>query len=141
MMKQRHRARELAVQTLYSLDFNSNLPPVGDFDLFQGLSDEEENELDDETRIFASYLINGTIEHLEEVDSLIMQYSKNRPIDKIDCVDRNILRLGFFQLLYDKSTHPTIVIDEAVKLSQDLSNEVSFKFINGILDTFSKVKV
>ena len=139
-MKQRHKGREIAVQTMYSLDFNSNLPPVGEFDIFQGMNDSEIAEVDDETRLFASYLINGTIEHLEEIDNLISSYSKNRPIDKIDCVDRNILRLGFFQLLYDKSTHPTIIIDESVKLSQDLSNDVSFKFINGILDTFSKAE-
>ena len=136
----RHRARELATDTLYSLDFNSNLPPVGDWELFQGLSDEEISELTEETRIYAQFLINGTLDHLEEIDDLISGYSHKRSIDKIDTVDRNILRISFFQLLYDKETHPTIVIDEAVKLSQELSNDVSFKFINGILDTYSKAK-
>ena len=136
----RHRARELATDTLYSLDFNSNLPPVGDWELFQGLSDEEISELSEETRIYAQFLINGTLDHLEEIDDLISGYSHKRSIDKIDTVDRNILRISFFQLLYDKETHPTIVIDEAVKLSQELSNDVSFKFINGILDTYSKAK-
>lgn len=134
----RHRARELATDTLYSLDFNSNLPPVGDWELFQGLSDEEISDLSEETRIYAQFLINGTLDHLEEIDDLISGYSHKRSIDKIDTVDRNILRISFFQLLYDKETHPTIVIDEAVKLSQELSNDVSFKFINGILDTYSK---
>ena len=134
----RHRARELATDTLYSLDFNSNLPPVGDWELFQGLSDEEISELTEETRIYAQFLINGTLDHLEEIDDLISGYSHKRSIDKIDTVDRNILRISFFQLLYDKETHPTIVIDGAVKLSQELSNDVSFKFINGILDTYSK---
>ena len=134
----RHRARELATDTLYSLDFNSNLPPVGDWELFQGLSDEEISELSEESRIYAQFLINGTLDHLEEIDDLISGYSHKRSIDKIDTVDRNILRISFFQLLYDKETHPTIVIDEAVKLSQELSNDVSFKFINGILDTYSK---
>ena len=134
----RHRARELATDTLYSLDFNSNLPPVGDWELFQGLSYEEISELTEETRIYAQFLINGTLDHLEEIDDLISGYSHKRSIDKIDTVDRNILRISFFQLLYDKETHPTIVIDEAVKLSQELSNDVSFKFINGILDTYSK---
>ena len=134
----RHRARELATDTLYSLDFNSNLPPVGDWELFQGLSDEEISELSEETRIYAQFLINGTLDHLEEIDDLISGYSHKRSIEKIDTVDRNILRISFFQLLYDKETHPTIVIDEAVKLSQELSNDVSFKFINGILDTYSK---
>ena len=134
----RHRARELATDTLYSLDFNSNLPPVGDWELFQGLSDEEISELTEETRIYAQFLINGTLDHLEEIDDLISGYSHKRSIDKMNTVDRHILRISFFQLLYDKETHPTIVIDEAVKLSQELSNDVSFKFINGILDTYSK---
>lgn len=136
MKIERHRAREIAIGTLYSLDLNSNLPPQGDWLLFQGLNDEEIDSLSDETKIFAQYLIEGTIEHLDEVDSLIKRYSTNRPIEMIDGVDRQILRISFFQLLYDKSTHPTIIIDEAVKLSQELSNDVSFKFINGILDTY-----
>ena len=119
MKNQRHKAREIAVSTLYSLDFNSELPPSS-------------------IKLFASYLINGTIEHLDEIDELISKYSTNRPINKIDYVDRNILRISFFQLMHDKDTHPTIIIDEAVKLSQALSNDVSFKFINGILDTYAK---
>ena len=135
---ERHKARELATDTLYSLDFNSNLPPLGDWDLFQGISEDEEVALTDNTKVYATFLIQGTIEHLDEIDSLIIKYSKNRPLDKIDSVDRNILRISFFQLLYDKETHPSIVIDEAVKLSQELSNDVSYKFINGILDTYSK---
>ena len=135
---ERHKARELATDTLYSLDFNSNLPPTGDWDLFQGVSEEEEATLTEDTKVYTSFLITGTLEHLDEIDSIISKYSKNRPIENIDCVDRNILRISIFQLLYDKETHPTIVIDEAVKLSQELSNDVSFKFINGILDTYSK---
>ena len=135
---ERHKARELATDTLYSLDFNSNLPPTGDWDLFQGVSEEEEATLTEDTKVYASFLFTGTLEHLDEIDSIISKYSKNRPIENIDCVDRNILRISIFQLLYDKETHPTIVIDEAVKLSQELSNDVSFKFINGILDTYSK---
>ena len=83
-------------------------------------------------------LINGTIQHLDEIDQLISKFSTNRPIEKIDYVDRNILRISFYQLIYDKVTHPTIIIDEAVKLSQSLSNDVSFKFINGILDAYAK---
>lgn len=133
---ERHKAREIAIGTLYSLDLLSNLPPVGDWIMFQGLSDEEVDELSDAVKIYARFLIEGTIAHLDECDSLIRKYSENRPIDMIDAVDRAILRISFFQLLYDRETHPTIVIDEAVKLSQELSNDVSFRFINGVLDTY-----
>ena len=135
---ERHRAREIAVGTIYSLDLNSNLPPTGDWILFQGLNDDEIDELSTSVKVYARFLIEGTIQHLEECDDLISSYSKNRPIDMIDAVDRSILRISFFQLLYDRETHPTIIIDEAVKLSQELSNDVSFKFINGILDAYVK---
>lgn len=136
-MKSRHKARELAVQTLYSLDFNNKLSLDTDFEL-PDLEFQEEEPIEPEARIFARYLVQGTLEHLDEVDALISKYSVNRPIERIDIVDRNILRLAFFQLEYNKETHPTIIIDESVKLSQDLSNDVSFKFINGILDTYVK---
>lgn len=135
---ERHRAREIAIGTLYSLDLLSNLPPVGDWFMFQGLSDEEVESLSDSVKIYSRFLIEGTIAHLEECDSLIRRYSNNRSIDMIDTVDREVLRISFFQLLYDKETHPTIVIDEAVKLSQELSNDVSFRFINGVLDAYVK---
>jgi transcription antitermination protein NusB len=135
---ERHRAREIAVGTIYSLDLNSNLPPSGDWILFQGLNDDEIDELSTSVKVYARFLIEGTVQHLGECDDLISSYSKNRPIDMIDAVDRSILRISFFQLLYDRETHPTIIIDEAVKLSQELSNDVSFKFINGILDAYVK---
>ena len=134
---ERHRAREIAIGTLYSLDMNSNLPPEGDWILFQGLNDEETDELPTAVKVYARFLIEGTIQHLEECDRLIKGYS-NRPIEMIDGVDRAILRISFFQLLHDRETHPTIVIDEAVKLSQELSNDVSFKFINGLLDAYNR---
>ncbi len=137
----RHRAREIAIGTLYSLDLVSNLPPKGDdWILFQGLNDDEIASLSLSVKVYARFLIEGTIEHLDECDSLINLYSTNRPIEMIDLVDKAILRISFFSLLFDKETHPTIVIDEAVKLSQELSNDVSFKFINGVLDSYVKGK-
>lgn len=135
----RHRAREIAAGTLYSLDMNANLPPKGDWFLFQGLNDEEIDELPAALKVYAQFLIEGTIASLEECDKLISRYS-SRPLEMIDAVDRAILRISFFQLLHDRETHPTIVIDEAVKLSQELSNDVSFKFINGILDAYNRGK-
>lgn len=136
--KSRHSARIVAVQSLYDLDFNGKLESTKSAVLFDGRGDSETESLDDELKIYASYLLNGTLEHLEEIDLVISEYSKNRPIDKIDIVDRNILRIGIFELLYDKSTHPSVIIDECVKLSLSLSNDVSYKFINGILDNFRR---
>lgn len=134
----RHRDRVIAVSTLYSLDFNNRLELNDDIDLFQGMNNEEVGALDDEDKIFIRFLVYGTLENLDKIDELISKYSKNRPLDKIDIVDRNILRIAFYQMAITKDVHPAIVIDEAVKLSQELSNDVSFRFINGILDAYRK---
>ena len=137
--KARHHDRRIAVSTLYSLDFNGMLDAdPSDINPYQGMNDEEVGALEEEDRIFIRFLVFGTLENREEIDSLISRYSLNRPIEKIDLVDRNILRVAFYQLAFSRDVHPAIVIDEAVKLSQELSNDVSFKFINGILDAARK---
>lgn len=137
--KARHHDRSIAVSTLYSLDFRGLLDaPFEEIDPFQGMNEEEVGALDEEDRVFIRFLVFGTLENREAIDSLISKYSLNRPIEKIDAVDRNILREAFYQLEFSRDVHPAIVIDEAVKLSQELSNDVSFKFINGILDSARK---
>ena len=137
--KARHHDRSIAVSTLYSLDFRGLLDtPFADIDPFQGMNEEEVGALEEEDRIFICFLVFGTLENREAIDQLISKYSLNRPIEKIDAVDRNILRVAFYQMAFSKDVHPAIVIDEAVKLSQELSNDVSFKFINGILDAARK---
>ncbi|MDD3902258.1 MAG: transcription antitermination factor NusB [Sphaerochaeta sp.] len=136
-MKTRHKARELAVQTLYAMDFNNEMDkdhiPMG----FSGTTEAEFADLEEEVKLYGSYLVKGTIENLDQINDLITRFSLNRPLNRIDIVDRNILRMSVFSLLYG-DIHPHIVIDEAVKLSQDLSTEVNYKFINGMLDTMQK---
>jgi len=117
-MKSRHLARSIAIQTLYSLDFSNKLENTQEVEInLSGLSPEEAESLEDDVRIYASFLIRGVLENREEIDQLISLYSKNRTIDRINIVDRNILRISFFTLLYCKEVHPHIVVDEAVKLS------------------------
>ncbi len=134
----RTQARQIAVSTLYSLDFNNQLDGEVDLSVFPGMSEEEMGALDEEVVLFARYLVLGTLENRKHIDDLIARYAINRPLEKIDYVDRNILRISFFQIENLKDTHPTIIIDQAVKLSQSLSNDVSYRFINGILDAFVK---
>jgi N utilization substance protein B len=130
--------REIALSTLYSLVFNGVLySHTGAVD-FPTLNEEEEKSLDIETAMFARYLIMGTLEHLSEIDSVISRYSINRPLDRIDIIDRNVLRMSVFSILYDKDIHSSVVITEAVRLSQESSREVNYKFNNGILDYLVK---
>lgn len=137
-MKSRHLGRELALSTLYALDFNGQLVPGVQIPEFPVMSEQEEGQLDPQTKLFARFLIAGTLEHLEEIDLWISRFSINRPIDKIDCIDRNILRMSVFSLLYTRDIHSNVIITEAVRLSQEYSREVNYKFINGILDSMRK---
>lgn len=136
-MKSRHLARAIAVQTLYSLDFNGKIHEctVPYSEQFAGYTKAEQDALETDVVLYATLLINGVLEHLPEVDEMISRFSSKRSIENINLVDRNILRLSIFTLLYCKDIHPNIVIDEAVKLSQEYSTEVNYRFINGLLDT------
>lgn len=138
MRQHRHLGRELALAFLYALDFNGNLKAGATMDEFPALSDEEREKLNGEAKLFARYLIEGTLEHLDEIDAIIARYSINRSVDRINLVDRNILRISVFSLLYEKDVHSHVVIAEAVTLSQEYSNEVNYKFINGLLDALIK---
>ncbi|MGD1822118.1 MAG: transcription antitermination factor NusB [Pleomorphochaeta sp.] len=137
-MKTRHRARELVLQSLYEMDIRNNLSLDNiENDYFPCLTQAEIDDLEEEVKIYASFLLRGTLSEIEEIDKSISEFSFNRPLSKIDIVDRNILRLSIFSLLQNE-VHPHIIIDEAVKLSKDFSSEVNYKFINGILDAFQK---
>ena len=138
MKENRHEARELAVSTLYALDFNNSLSTDINWSLLPGKSEEEMALIADDVLFFSRYLVKGTLEHIGQIVALINKYSINRPLDKINLVDRNILRVSVFSLLFNKEVHPNIIIDEAVKLSQDLSSDVTYKFINGLLDNLRK---
>ncbi|MCR4676676.1 MAG: transcription antitermination factor NusB [Sphaerochaetaceae bacterium] len=136
-MKSRHLARSLALQTLYAFDIKGEIHEmsVPYSQGFPGLSEEEQGELESDVVLYALFLINGVIEHLDEIDEMISRFSSRRSIENISIVDRNILRISIFSLLYCKDVHSNIVIDEAVKLSQEFSTEVNYRFINGLLDT------
>lgn len=136
-MKSRHLARAIAVQTLYSLDFNGKIHDCAlpYSEPFAGYTKAEQEALEVDVVLYATYLINGVLEHIPEVDEMISRFSSKRSIENINLVDRNILRLSIYTLLYCKDIHPNIVIDEAVKLSQEYSTEVNYRFINGLLDT------
>lgn len=135
---ERTLGRQIAVSTLYSLDFNDQLREKPDLETFPGMTKEETDAVDVGAATFARFLVMGVLDNLDEIDALISRYSINRPIEKINIVDRNVLRISFYQLMNLKDTHPTIIIDQAVKLSQSLSNDVSYRFINGLLDAYVK---
>jgi transcription antitermination protein NusB len=79
-------------------------------------------------------LVEGVASHLEELDALIVRYSEHWRLERMVAVDRNLLRLAAYELLYQSGIPPKVVINEAVELAKRYGTEVSGAFVNGILD-------
>ena len=87
-----------------------------------------------ETRLFADPLIRGVIEHRDAIDEKIKSHAKNWDLHRIATVDRNIMRLAIYEMLYREDIPPIVSINEAVDIAKKFSTQDSGKFVNGILD-------
>jgi len=83
---------------------------------------------------FFERIVFGVIEHCQDIDRLIAQYSENWRLDRMNLVDRNILRMATFELLYCEDIPPKVTMNEAIDLGKRYGSEDSGSFINGILD-------
>ena len=127
-MKKRTRARELALQFLYQLDL------VGAEIIDELAAFLRQEERDGETCRFARRLVEGTHEHHQAIDSEIQTVAQNWQISRMAVIDRNVLRLAAYELLYCDDIPPKVAINEAIELGKRYSTENSGAFINGILD-------
>lgn len=82
---------------------------------------------------FATTIIAGVVEHLDDIDAVIRAYAERWPLERMPVVDRNLLRIALFELLHGTETPPGVAINEAVELAKLLSTEDSGRFINGVL--------
>src|SRR3990170_7792766 len=134
-MASRHNARHVVLQTLYELDFSNKLG-VADYRsaLAKNIQDSEKDIKEPD---FPVGLIEGVIEHQKEIDALITKVATEWPLEKINLVDRNVLRLGLFELLWGnrEEVPPKVAINEAIELAKEFSGEASGKFVNGVLGT------
>jgi len=87
-----------------------------------------------ETREYSEWLVRGISEHQAEVDRTIQQASKNWRLERMATVDRNILRLAVFEMLFEKNLAPSIIMDEAIEIAKKYSGQEAANFVNGILD-------
>lgn len=129
-MGTRRRARECALQLLYMWEYHESTGHVGVNAFWEDRSFSEK----DGVQVFAAALVEGVVEHLQEVDDLIQQASLNWRIDRMATVDRNILRLATFELLSQSETPLKVVLNEAIELSKRYGSEDSSAFVNGVLD-------
>ena len=127
-MGKRRQARVLTVQVLFHLEFSPGDPDEG----FRLISESFDSP--PEICAFSRQLVLGIWENREELDKLIKQSSKNWRLERMSHTDRNILRVGVFEMLFMNDIPPKVSIDEAVELGKKFGTEESGAFINGILD-------
>jgi N utilization substance protein B len=132
-MATRHLVRTIVLQSLYEWDFYKREP---DLSLIVERNVQEFGPGIDEPD-FVWRLVKGVVEHLPEIDKIIERAAPEWPIDQIAVVDRNVLRVGLYELLYaDKSEVPAkVAINEAIEIAKAYGGANSPKFINGVLGT------
>lgn len=123
----RRKARNIALQVLYEIDASGHDPKKA----FDKMIDQI--HLHRAVMEFASTLTYGVIENRKKIDKIIQSYAYAWPISQIAYVDRNILRIAIFELLYHEETPSKVVVNEAVEISKVFGSDNSSKFVNGVL--------
>jgi len=126
-MGKRSTARRLAMQAIYQSDISGIEIDKALENLFV------EEKLADETKKFASRLAKGTMDNKSGIDAKITGLAKNWTVNRISAINMSILRLAFFELMFEKDTPGAVAINEALELAKRYSDAESAKFINGIL--------
>lgn len=128
----RRRGREYALQMLYAMDLTGYQPDQV-FAGFYAIQD-----LNRDAFYYARRLVDGVHGHLDEIDGVLTKYAEHWKIHRMAAVDRNLLRLGLFELMYVKDVPFPIIINEALEIVKEFSDQESTQFLNGILDAARK---
>ena len=134
-MSNRHLARTVAMQTLYERDFHGGKMDDSDTAVTRNL-EEFAPGLDDKG--FAKELVDGVLKHQKDIDATITKYAPAWPLPQITIVDRNILRIGVFELKHSDTVPSKVAINEAIELAKTFGGESSGKFVNGVLGAIFK---
>ena len=134
-MGTRRRAREIALQVLYQMEANP-LDPQEALELFWRTASAST-----QVRDFVTRIVEGVQQHREEIDALIKQHSEHWRLDRMDWVDKSILRMGAFELLFCDDIPRKVALNEAIDLGKKFGAEESGAFINGILDKIRTTEV
>lgn len=131
-MSARSKARKAALDLLYEGDIRKTSP--------ESLLSNRVADLEYVVRDFTKELVFGVESHRRKIDELITTYSQGWDMDRMPVLDRNILRLGIFEVLWSTDVPSAVAIDEAVELAQTLSTDDSSKYINGVLSRILEIK-
>jgi N utilization substance protein B len=132
-MGRRRKAREVALQFLYQLELRGEddpQPHAAEF-WFQ-------HPVDAETRVFAEALVRGAKRHQAKTDELLRQYVEHWDLERMAVVDRNILRLAIYEMLWGEDVPSKVAINEAIEIAKKFGTAESSRFINGVLDRIHK---
>ncbi len=132
-MGARRLGRERALQALYQLEQDPNAAPLAALEAAWTAHDDE-GPKDPAADGFARKLVEGVRAHGADIDQLIESHSHNWRLDRMQRIDRNVLRIGVFELKYLADIPRKVTINEAVELAKTFGNEASSAFINGLLD-------
>ena len=127
----RRKGRILAFQALYA--WEAGAAETSNILEFAWANPDLLERMGDDGLAFSRIIVQGTLDHLEEIDAAITKNLKNWDFSRLNKVDLAILRISVYSLFYQKDIHPTITIDEAIDISQEFGSDESYKFINGIL--------
>lgn len=133
-MSNRHLARTIALQTLYEWDFGGQQSDITE--LFQRNQNDFAPEFEDAE--FSKNLVSGILEHIDELNNVITKYAPEWPLDQITPVDRNVLRIGVYELMHNAEIPPKVAINEAIELAKTFGGPSSGKFVNGVLGSIFK---
>jgi N utilization substance protein B len=131
-MGNRRVAREFALQILYQWDLRRDNLDTSIATFW------EVNKAEEDVRSFADRLVYGTVEHLDVLDALIERHAKNWRLERMETLDRNLLRMASQELMHERETPATVVIDEAIEIARRFSTRGSPQFINGLMDSIYK---
>ena len=132
-MGKRRKAREVALQFLYQLDQHGAEDPAPHGDEFWA-----RHPVDADTQSFADALVRGSKQQQGKIDQLLAQYTEHWDLDRMAVVDRNILRMAVYELLWAPDVPPKAVINEAIEIAKKFGTKESSRFINGVLDRVHK---
>jgi N utilization substance protein B len=132
----RSKARKQALDLLYESDIRGS-------DALQTLELRDTSDEGPDSRPIREYtrdLISGVVENQRKIDELIMTYAQGWDMDRLPAVDRNILRIGIFEILWSTAVPTSVCIDEALNLAKQLSSDESSKYIHGVLGRIASLK-
>ncbi|KQY64244.1 MULTISPECIES: transcription antitermination factor NusB [unclassified Nocardioides] len=131
-MSARTKARKRALDVLFASELRNEGPVIA---LDRSIADGE-----GPTNDYTATLVRGVVEHQEEIDALLSGAAEGWTLDRMPAVDRNVLRIGTWELLYADDVPDAVAVSEAVNLVRDLSTDESPGYVNGILGTIQRTK-